>query len=183
MQGDITLSASLVSGLIYADPGFPRATGLNRDTNIIGRCIDEFSEIAERRLETENFRIGLVVDEFDKMHAVLTQLGPDENTTLPLAGIGYYLNIRQGEQYSLFDEVLIEVRERYLAFKMNSSWKKWGHFMRNIQNTADLKNERFKALLQKRSRLYDTRLVTKKKQTKMLNQPMAKSQQPIWMYV
>lgn len=110
MQGNITHPASLVSGLIYADPGFPRATGLNWGTNIIGRCIDEFSEIPERTPETEHFRIDLVVDEFDEMQAVLTQLGPDETTTLHLGGIGNCLNIRLGEQYSLFDEILIEVR-------------------------------------------------------------------------
>lgn len=46
---------------------------------------------------------------------------------------------------------------------MNPSWEKLGHFVLNIQYTADLKNERFKALLQERSRLYGTRLVTKKK--------------------
>ncbi len=125
VQGDISYPAWLVTGLVFADPGYPKVTNLVWGTNIIGRWIDEFSEVAEQTLDIEHFKIELEETEEGEMKGILTDLGSAEGTTINLGGVGNYLELKQGDQYLLLDETMIEAGGRYLVFKVNPSWRKW----------------------------------------------------------
>lgn len=122
MQGDISYPAWLVSGLIFADPAFPKAYGLPWGETIIGRGFDEFEE----DLDQEHFKITLDEIGSGELRAILTDLGSDEGTTVNLGGIGNYFYMNQGDQYLLLNETVIEVGGRYMVFRVNPLWRKFG---------------------------------------------------------
>ena len=119
VQGDINYPAWLVSGLIFADPAFPKAYGLPWGETIIGRGFDEFEE----ELDEEHFSIEVDAQSRDSLIAILRDLGSRNGTGIQLQLIEE-LDITAGVSYQLQDEDMILAGGRYLVFKINSLWRR-----------------------------------------------------------